>query len=150
MLPFKKILAPIDFSEPSYEALAVAEKLALQSSAELSVVHVVPQIPFVPESPLPPGFNISILQLKLEEKAKKSLQDEVEKRVSEEVLLHTMVATGNPADEIARIAKDNKSALIVIASHGESGWRHFLHGSVTERVLRLAPCHVLVVRTSHD
>jgi len=150
MLPFKKILAPIDFSEPSYEALAVAEKLALQSSSELCVVHVVPSIPFVPESPLPPGFNISVLQLKLEEKAKKSLQDEVEKRVSKEVLLHTVVASGNPADEIARIAQDDKSELIVIASHGESGWRHFVHGSVTERVLRLAPCHVLVVRVSPD
>ena len=150
MLPFKKILAPIDFSEPSYEALAIAEKLALQSSAELCVLHVVPSIPFVAESPLPPGFNISLLQLKLEEKAKKSLQDEVEKRVSDQVLLHAMVSTGNPAHEIARIAQDDKSELIVIASHGESGWRHLIHGSVTERVLRLAPCHVLVVRVSHE
>ena len=150
MLPFKKILSPIDFSDPSYEALAIAEKLALQSSSELCVVHVVPSIPFVPESPLPPDFNISLLQLKLEEKAKKSLQDEVEKRVSEKVLLHIVVTSGNPAEEIARIAQDDKSELIVIASHGESGWRHFIHGSVTERVLRLAPCHVLLVRASHD
>lgn len=77
------------------------------------------------------------------------LYDEVEKRVSEKVLLHTTVTSGNPADEIARIAQDDKSELIVIASHGESGWRYFIHGSVTERVLRLAPCHVLVVRASH-
>jgi universal stress protein A len=150
MFPFQKILCPIDFSDPSYEALAIAEKLALQSSSELCVVHVVPSIPFVPESPLPPGFNISLLQLKLEEKAKKSLQDEAEKRVSEKVLLHPVVTSGNPAEEIARIAQEDKAELIVIASHGESGWRLFIHGSVTERVLRLAPCHVLVVRASHD
>ena len=58
MLPFKKILCPIDFSDPSYMALEAAEELALQYSAELFVVHVVEKIPVLPALPTNPTIDI--------------------------------------------------------------------------------------------
>jgi nucleotide-binding universal stress UspA family protein len=53
---------------------------------------------------------------------------------------------GKPYAEIIRYAKENKIDLIVLASHGLSGWEHILFGSTAERVLRESPCHVLMVR----
>jgi nucleotide-binding universal stress UspA family protein len=57
---------------------------------------------------------------------------------------------GDPGSEITRYAKDNDAALIVISTHGRSGLSRFLIGSVTERVVRLAHCPVLVVRGISD
>ncbi|HKV38484.1 MAG TPA: universal stress protein, partial [Blastocatellia bacterium] len=51
-----------------------------------------------------------------------------------------------PATEIVQTADDEESGLIVIATHGLTGWRHLMHGSVAERVLRLANCPVLTIR----
>lgn len=55
---------------------------------------------------------------------------------------------GKPYLEIVRYAKENAIDLIVLASHGLSGWEHVLFGSTAERVLRESPCHVLVIRRS--
>ena len=56
------------------------------------------------------------------------------------------VTPGTPATDICRLAKDNGASLIVLSSHGRSGVKHFLLGSVAERVVRHAPCPVLVMR----
>ncbi len=59
---------------------------------------------------------------------------------------HPMLLRGKPHFEIIRYAKENSIDLIVMASHGLSGWEHALFGSTAERVLRESPCPVLVVR----
>jgi nucleotide-binding universal stress UspA family protein len=62
----------------------------------------------------------------------------------------TLTLHGLVADEILRAARDDGSDLIVLGTHGRTGIRHALLGSVAERVLRLAPCPVLVARATHD
>jgi nucleotide-binding universal stress UspA family protein len=57
-----------------------------------------------------------------------------------------VIGEGPPVDEIVRIARENQVDLIVIATHGHTGLKHLLLGSVAERVIRHAPCAVLVVR----
>lgn len=142
MLPFKKILCPTDFSEPSYEALEAANELALHFSAELILVHVVPAIPIVPA---PTTFEVPLYEEELRRSAEKSLQEVREQRVAKGLQAHTFVVRGEAAHEIVRIAAEEKVDLIVIATHGVTGWRRFIFGSVAEKVVRLAPCPVLTI-----
>ena len=147
MLPFKKILCPTDFSEPSYEALKVANELALHFSSEILVVHVVAPVPLVPAAPtVPVAFNVVEYQQEMERSSRKLLEDLVKKRIPERMSARTMVVTGEPASQIVKIADEEKVDLIVIATHGQTGWRRFVFGSVTEKVVRLASKPVLTIR----
>lgn len=147
MLPFKKILCPTDFSEPSYEALKVANELALHFSSEILVVHVVAPVPLVPAAPtVPVAFNVVEYQQEMERSSRKLLEDLVKKRIPERMSARTMVVTGEPASQIVKIADEEKVDLIVIATHGQTGWRRFVFGSVTEKVVRLASPPVLTIR----
>lgn len=148
MLPFKKVLSPTDFSEASYAGLAVANELAVHFSAELLVVHVVAAvpIPIMDSGEGLGGFDVSSYQLELEASAKNSLQELLDQRVSKELRVRPLVAYGDAANEVVRIAEAEQVDLIVIATHGMTGWRHFIFGSVAEKVVRHAPCPVMTIR----
>ncbi len=146
MLPFKNILSPTDFSEHSYKAMRVASELALHFKARLCVLHVVSLTPILVSSATVPLFDITAYQQKLEAEARHQLQDVVAKFISKEVKdCVSMITTGSYADEIVRIAKEEKVDLIVIGTRGHTGLPHLLLGSVAERVVQLAPCPVLTV-----
>jgi nucleotide-binding universal stress UspA family protein len=145
MLPFKRILCPTDFSEPSFKALEAADELARHFASELILVHVVSPIPLIPAPEAPTGFNVTLYQKELETSAKKSLNDLVENRVSKELTVRPMVVLGNPAGEIVRIARDEEVDVIVIATHGLMGWRRLIFGSVAARVVRLATTPVFTI-----
>jgi len=151
MLPFKKILWPTDFSEPSYEALKVAHELALHFSSELYVVHIITPLPPVVE--VPPGrpkFNVSAYLNELKLSAKKSLQEVIDKKIDKRLEVHAIVRHGDVAVGIDRIAKREKVELIVIATHGTTGWRRYFFGSIAEKVLRIASSPVLTIRAPHE
>jgi nucleotide-binding universal stress UspA family protein len=146
MLPIKKILCPTDFSDPSYGALKTANELALHFSAELIVVHVVSPIPVIPPSAAPTEFaefNIPSYQLEMEAMAEKTLDETVKERIPDNVASRCFVVQGDPTNEIVRLATDENVDMIVIATHGLTGWRRVIFGSVAGKILRLAPCPVL-------
>jgi nucleotide-binding universal stress UspA family protein len=66
--------------------------------------------------------------------------------VPPDVIAHPVLASGDPPREIIRAAEDQKIDLIVIATHGHTGWGRLLFGSVAEKVVRLAPCPVLTIK----
>jgi nucleotide-binding universal stress UspA family protein len=121
MFPVKTVLCPTDFSEPSQEALKIARELASQVGAGLLLVHVVPVLPALPNDP---NYVLKVPEY--------------------ERLLH------QDADEIVRIAEIEKADLIVIATHGTTGWRRFMFGSVADKVVRLAKCPVLTIRNPQE
>lgn len=150
MLPLKRILCPTDFSDASYEALKTANELALHFSAELSLIHVVSPVPTsvmadTPAPAPPASFDVASYQQELEADARKSLQDVAERRVSKELSTKMFVVPGSAAAEIVRVARDENVDLIVIATHGQTGWRRWIFGSVAEKVVRLASQRVLTV-----
>jgi nucleotide-binding universal stress UspA family protein len=145
MLPPKVILSPIDFSDPSKEALAVAADLAVRFGSELCLVHVVPAIPKVPSSVS--IFNEGDYEQELHRDAENRLGQMIKEYAGKGVRATSVVGTANDVGmEILRIAESQKADLIIIATHGMTGWHRLAFGSVTEKVVRTADCPVLVLR----
>jgi universal stress protein A len=153
LLPFRKILCPTDFSEPSYAALKDATELAGHFSAELLVIHVLPPVPVpypYPEPLVFAGFDVALYQEEMTLFSQNALKEMVAQKVSPQVRPLTTVVIGDAPQEIIRLAEQEQVDLIVIATHGQSGWRHFVFGSVAEKVVRLAPCPVLTIRAPQE
>jgi universal stress protein A len=149
-IALKRILVPVDFSPLSKKALQYAMRLAQEFYAEVKLLHVVePEVP--PEFD---GFMIAppvILNGSNVSYARRLKRFASSARTSISTQVDCAVATGLPAHEIVEAAKTSDVDLIVIATHGYTGWKHFAIGSTAERVVRAAPCPVLVVREKeHD
>ena len=145
MLPFKRILCPTDFSEPAFVALKRAEELARHFGAELIVAHVIPPVPGPHSFPDPQAsfkFDVPLYQQELAIKAEEMLKELVSHH---KVATRNLVTTGEAAPEILRIAHQEHVDLIVIASHGLTGRRRLVFGSVAEKVVRQATCPVLTI-----
>jgi nucleotide-binding universal stress UspA family protein len=139
LLTTKPIIVPWDYSEMSKNALKTAVELAGDNS-QIHVVHVIPY---------PPSMEPGVIWGKvdengLSENAKKSFYREVSEDQFLGIHFHTIF--GDPGNQIAKIAKEIGAGLVVISSHGRTGLSHFFLGSVAERVTRMAPCPVLVLR----
>ena len=145
MLHIKTILCPTDFSEPAREALNVASDLAQHFGAEIRLLHVVPVLP-----PLPPDpnfvFKVPEYEGFLHAEAEKNLQTLSTDLSGKSLRVTTSVAHGDAAGEIIRAAETQKVDMIVISTHGATGWERLLFGSVAEKVVRLASCPVLTIR----
>lgn len=143
-LHLKRIVVPIDFSNSSVAALRYATSLAAQVGAAVHLLHVLEPPSLLDDLanlPLFPPDDEALLQ-----SARKRLQHLARRRVRPELPVFTYARTGKPFEQIALFAKHRNMDLIVIASHGRSGIDKLLLGSTTDRVVRCAPCPVLVVR----
>jgi len=145
MLPFKRILCPTDFSEPACTAIKAAAEMAKSFSAELILLHVVGPIPALETPAGVSGFDVSAYQRELAESAESSLQMRIEAHVPDLVDSRTMVVHGEAAHEIIRVAKEEDVDLIVLATHGATGWRKRIFGSVPGKVIKMASCPVLTI-----
>ncbi len=139
----RKILCPIDFSEFSESVLAYTAAFAKLFASEVTVLHVF-------ATAAPPGGSATypawLLQVP---EARKSIADELHllsaPLSSAGVTLRTQIAEGNTAAEIVRHAADHDVDLVVMGTHGRSGFDRLTLGSVAEKVLRKAPCPVLTI-----
>ena len=146
ILPIKKILCPTDFSEPSYDGLKAGSELANYFSAELVLVYVISTSQILPVSHEPAAALLPQILKDVEESAKKSLQQIAQDKIFKDIKVRTLLLQGGPAEEIVWAAEKETVDLIVIATHGQSGWKKFISGSVTERVVRLADRPVLTIQ----
>ena len=144
MFTFTKILSPIDFSDPSQSALETAAGLAKQLGAELLLVHIVPAIPDLPSSVS--MFKEGQYDQSLHKDAASRLAEMAQKLSQSGINAKSTLGTANDtAMEIVRLSEENGADLIVIATHGLSGLREMVFGSVAEKVLQDASCPVLVM-----
>jgi nucleotide-binding universal stress UspA family protein len=144
MLPIRKILCPTDFREPSLKGVATAEELAGHFGAELVLVTVVTPIhPSVAAESA--GYMREEFREEMMHHATESLKQIAEEKIAADVSKRQFVAYGGAADEIVALAEKEGVDLLVIATHGWTGWRRFVFGSVAEKVIRMATCPVLTV-----
>ncbi len=145
MLPFKKILCPTDFSEPSYEAIKAAGELAYHFSSELCIIHVISPVPLMPMGAEPMAFDVVRYEEELMASSKKTLQEVLDHLETKEMKARLIAVRGDAANEIVRIADEENVDLIVIATRGRTGLDRLIFGSVAEKVVRLAKCPVFTV-----
>lgn len=147
MVTLDKILVPTDFSEHSAKAVHYGAELAAKYGAELHIFHAVDTTPisYVEGPNVPPEAAAE-----MEAAAIRQL-DELKIDSADDLQVIRKVVQGHPFVEIVRYAKDSTADLIVIGTHGRGAIAHMLLGSVAEKVIRKAPCSVLVVRgQQHD
>ena len=146
LLEYRSILAPTDFSAHAAVALRHACGLAHRLGGGIAPAPVLPD--FIPTSPdpslapsLPPEYFA-----RAEANARESLAGLLEPAWGVPPAVKTSVHWGSAVEGIVGYARDHAVDLLVIATHGRTGLRHALLGSVAERILREAPCPVLTIR----
>ncbi len=136
----KKLLVPFDFSEESLGAITTALDIA-STAADVYVVHVAPDMAV--SSPEVVWETLS------DDERKENLRELFHKQFADEKYrhLHFEVTIGDPGYGITAYAEEIAADVIVMPSHGRTGLKRLLIGSVAERVLRMAHCPVLVLRS---
>lgn len=145
MLKISKILCPVDFSEHSQAALDHAAELARRYGAELTLLHVVEPVLYPVAYGLPPVAPVDYEQV-AREAAVRTLAGLAAKLPNLKV--GQKVESGAASQRICELAKEKGFDLVVLATHGYTGLKHVLLGSTAERVVRHAPCAVLVVKAT--
>ena len=139
-LPKQTVVVPIDFSEESLAAVALGREFVANSS-QLHLIHILP-----PLLPAEPGFVWDTVDdSRRRINAEQAMRDRIRGTTAEGA--HVRVEFGDAGREIAEFAERLHAELIVVPSHGRSGFSRLLLGSVSERVIRLAHCPVLVLRS---
>jgi len=140
----RRILLATDFSDNSLKAFPLAQSLADAFGARLTLIHVVERFPIDAILGEELTHQTSAQLIELARARLTGLVADLRKRGG--FRAEVVVRFGKPFDEIARYAKEMDASLIVASTHGYTGLKHLYLGSVAERVLRHAPCPVLVVR----
>ena len=163
-MAFTHVLVPTDFSDPAQHALRYALEETALHHAKVTLLHVLPPhtgtaVYYVTGAPeVQPGFDPelgsrlsmpgapqpTVVRYDRHEEAQTHLRDLMPD--SFHGPWEVEVAAGHPAETIVHIAQERAVDLIVMGTHGRTGWRHALLGSVAEKVVCLAPCPVLTVR----
>lgn len=143
-MPWKKVLCPIDFSEPARAAMTAAIELCRHFDGDLTLFH----------SYQLPGYTLPEGSVVASPKMLQELADSAERHLAEwrglatqqgAPRVSTAKAVGEPAVEIVEFARETRQDLLVLGTHGRTGLRHALVGSIAERVVRRAGCPVLTV-----
>ncbi|MBA2542247.1 MAG: universal stress protein [Deltaproteobacteria bacterium] len=144
---FGKILCPVDFSPPSHAAVAVAARIAAADRSELVLAHAFhfPSVAAGAEGPLP-GTTI---QLAMDDE-KSALTAVAEHASKLGARVTTRFLDGVPWQHMVDLAGNEGFDLIVVGTHGRTGLKRLLIGSVAEKIVRHAPTSVLVVRGNPD
>jgi nucleotide-binding universal stress UspA family protein len=145
MKPFKRILVPVDFSPHADEAIRTAADVSRRYDASVTIVHVYETVAYT----LPEGYVLyTPAQMAdiLSEFQKLLASSKQKAEAAGALRVETTQLQGAVANEVVDFARQQGFDLIVMGTHGRSGLKHALLGSVAERVLRKADCPVLTVR----
>lgn len=149
MFPFKKILCPTDFSDPSLCGLKMGNEMAERFGSEIIVVNVHKPIPHLPAPRIQASevtFDVTEYEKHVIEDARDNLAQVSDAIFNDGITPRLVVRIGKPADEILALAEEEKVDAIFIATHGRTGIANVIFGSVAQRVVRRAACPVLTIR----
>lgn len=141
-LPIKKILVPTDFTVYSDHAIEYAIMVARNFEAKIMLVHVIEPMAYSVTDTIQIIDHYTALKT-VAGPILKNLQNKLLKKGLE---VDTLLLDGTPYLEIVKRSRQAGIDLIIMGTHGRTGIKHVLMGSVAERVVRMAPCPVLTVR----
>jgi nucleotide-binding universal stress UspA family protein len=141
---FRRIVAAVDFSDVSIDALRHAAALALEVDAHLTVMHVI-EVPEALALWIDRGDGISHVRA-WAEAAQAHLRAAVNPETREYAHVEQRVETGKAYREILRVAEEQQADLVVLGAHGHGGVEQMFVGSTAQHVVRRANCPVLIVR----
>ena len=145
MKRFKHILATTDLSSESFAAVSYAGHLARDEGAKLSILYV-PHSSTLLFSEFAPTPDLALLDSQIEQMAEDKLNAWAKRHLRHVSKVNVIVQRGETHSAICKAAADLKASVIIIATHGRKGFGHAMLGSVAERVIRDAPCPVLVIK----
>ncbi|MCB9743090.1 MAG: universal stress protein [Alphaproteobacteria bacterium] len=147
-MPYKNILVPVDLSDSSARALRRAIELARQSGGSITLLHV-GVLAHIYTDELAMGGPMATLFTQASEEAAKEQLHQLERmakqEIPEKVPHRVMIREGYPPQEILSQVEADKHDLIAMGTHGRTGLKRALLGSVAERVIRESPVPVLIV-----
>jgi universal stress protein A len=141
MREFKTILCPTDFSEDSYRALDYGVRFAKAADGVLLIVHVI----HIASGELTEHGHTMKIEAG-QQRAQSMLEEARQKYANNYPKCELVLDLGNPYEKLMAIIAQRKVDLVVMSTHGSSGLRHLIMGSVAERLIQHAPCPVFVVR----
>jgi universal stress protein A len=146
-----KILVPVDYSDHSRQVLEFAADFARRASAELSVLYVWETMPhFAPTllvtTPSGPRPLMDIVRDSASAEMKQFISCS---RVTDSVPFETYVDSGHAASKILEWIAKRHFDLVIVGTHGRGGIKHWVLGSVAERIVRLSPVPVITVPERH-
>ena len=139
------IVCAVDFSEPSDHALEYALMICSSFGARLMLLHVI-EVPFLPSYSMGGVPDLDLPLEQLEESARERMEEVLSDCREQYDGVEGEVVAGSPFVEIINYAREVRADMIVMGTHGRSGLKHLLIGSVAEKVVRKAPCPVLTVK----
>ncbi len=145
MIKFARVLALTDGSQNSRSAFRYAITICKKFGASLDILLVIEDIPAYVSLEVDTGFMIRI-----QDTMRCEMEDCVNYCRKSGVETNGVIRHGIPCEEIEKYARENDIDLIVMATHGHTGLSHILLGSVTEKVIRHAPCPVLTTRIDEE
>lgn len=138
---YTRILVPTDYSKGSFAAFKPAVEIAEKFHAALFVLHVVEEVPVY-------AYRIGLSQKQLSgqfmERAAAEMRKAAKRLGGYDAGL--LVRAGNVQREILNVVREKRIDLIVMGTHGRTGLAHAVVGSIAEKIVRRAPCHVLTVK----
>jgi len=140
----KTIVVPVDFSSCSREGLRYAIALANEFGAKIILLHAT-YLGYIYSSEGTALYDIPGLQTAARKNAERKMRELVRSVNFGAVKFETAFTDGSPVIDICTFAKDHDVDLIITSTHGFTGFKHVLIGSIAEQVVRHAPCSVLVV-----
>ena len=150
MIAIKKILFPTDFSECANQALCHATFLAQKFESDLIMLHTIVMYEDDPHNPDQRFPDLVKCYESMEVVANTRMDTSVDKETKDKINITKVNVRGiSPSATIIEYAEENEIDLITIGTHGRTAVSHFLLGSVTERVVRSAPCPVLTIGPEH-
>jgi universal stress protein A len=145
MVYLKKIVVATDLSDYSLAAIEYAASFRLLYTSELFLVHILDIIPptlspYKTALAKSPDYSSQLAD------GRRQLQEFIATKINPDIAITPVVRSGSPAEEIKRFAEEEGADLIVMATHGRTGLKHMLMGSVAEKVVRISTVPVLTVK----
>lgn len=150
MISIKNILVPTDCSELSRDALEYAVELAHQTDAKITMLLVVPEAPvygFSPSGDLPDDDLLKKMNEEAILNGEKALDEFMSKSaIKDSQIIEQMIVLGETFERIMDVINKEQPDLVVMGTHGRTGYQHIFMGSVAEKVVRYSNCAVLTVK----